>query len=493
MVADKATSVLESVKEVSHIRLEAGLQASATTIDIMDCGSNSTYDFPINECRIQDRLQARLLLIRNQHTEVLWVSADECSFRRPHMRIIKDMLAEQAGLTGGQVLIAAIHNHSAHNYLSFDPRDFANRILDVLESLRAQSRPLKSISVREGVAPAGTMVNRRLKIDSAWGDIAVTNNDGCIVDLAKDKLDASGWLAGVLSEFGSDLQKEGFAESGHILDGPLDRRLHLWTLLDDQDQTIASIGRVNVHPVSVSIAKVGAVISADYVRPLVERIESRVGGVCLIFNGAFGNVRPLQSTYNFEECDRIGNSLAEAMLAASPANESVVTLSGSSGIVKFPIKDNIPHNTAQAEKLRLDLEQKPLPAIHSKAKRQFDRIFALKVSLMPPPPDGTGLLMAHELDQGWVDCEWQAWQLGPIRIVCIPGEPFVEQALAIEGKCEHLVIGNTNGGLSYMPDPESFSAGGYESNMCLLGKEALKLLPDICQAICGPNDSDAKG
>jgi hypothetical protein len=63
-----------------------------------------------------------------------------------------------------------------------------------------------------------------------------------------------------------------------------------------------------------------------------------------------------------------------------------------------------------------------------------------------------------------------AWQLqgiriGPVALVAIPGEPFIEINQQIERASPFeytLFSGYSNGGFGYMPVPEAYPEGGYE-------------------------------
>jgi len=64
-----------------------------------------------------------------------------------------------------------------------------------------------------------------------------------------------------------------------------------------------------------------------------------------------------------------------------------------------------------------------------------------------------------------IDWQLQGIRIGPVALVCIPGEPFTEigQEIAARSPFPHtLFSGYSNGGFSYLPVRDAYPAGGYE-------------------------------
>ena len=73
---------------------------------------------------------------------------------------------------------------------------------------------------------------------------------------------------------------------------------------------------------------------------------------------------------------------------------------------------------------------------------------------------------------------FKKWEIGPIKLLCLPGEPLVELAAEIEDKHQLLAIGLSNGYRSYLPHPSQSDRGGYEANACIFSKEGLQAIID---------------
>jgi hypothetical protein len=344
-------------------------------------------------------------------------------------------------------------------------------------------RTVKKIVERVGIAPQESIINRRLYLNKKFGEICIMFNDDCVIDCEKGTLDATGQVVKVFENLSTDLVKEGLTDKAFMTDGPVDSRLHLWTIEDTDGGAIASIARVNAHAVTATQSRIGKKISSDFVGPMSGIIHSDTGAPCLVFNGAFGNTRPLQEKYCFEECDRIAGLFAETMLNADPKQSITTSISGVSlPCVGLPLRKDFPHSREELKKI---VEKKETGKKEAwELKRDNDRKSTAEILSRPGPPQETGVMLEGELDNGVVNREWQAWCLGPLKILCLPGEPFVQLCESIEKKTGFLTVGISNGYMSYLPDPESLLNGGYEANQCLLDGDTLRNIPEYAKKLC---------
>lgn len=469
-----------------------GLRAAACEADITGCGERSYRGMPLAECRIHDRLHARLLLLSGEAGEALWISADACSFRREAHDAILAAIASAGGIPAWRVMLAGNHIHSAHNYQTFSAGSFIEAILPLLPRLRAELRPTARLAVRSAHTPADApVINRRIRF-GALGQHCCMFNDSCTLDHARGQLDATGQLATEAQRLGTTLTALGLADAAIWTDGPVDDRLHLATILDQEDRPIASIARVNAHPVVATQSKVGAVVSADFIRPLEDAVRATTDGApCLVFNGAFGDTRPLLREYTVAEAGRIGRSWAAAMLTA-PAD--VRPLTGLDLAVRedaMPLRSDVPRDAAGRADLRQSLEREldvlvrsaASPAVAQQRKLLAERLATLAVLQLPPPPGHCGILLPGELERGAVGLRLQAWRLGTLGFLATGGEPFALLAKTIEESSGLLVLGVAGAYASYLPDPASCAGGGYEATECLFDPATLAHLPALAASL----------
>jgi len=475
----------------AHLHLPS-VRAAAGEIDITHCGERSYRGMPMVQCALHDQLRARLLLLSGPEGEALWISADECTFRSDSARYIRDTLAQKGGISANHILLAGTHTHAAHNYPSFNADAFAVAVLHVLPELRVRLRTVARSVVRLAHTPPDTpVINRRVGF-GPLGEHCCMFNDDCRVDVASGRLEVAHLLAAEAHRLGTTLAQLGLPTADIWADGPVDDRLHLATLQDTHGEVIASIGRVNAHAVVATQSRVGAIVSADFIRPLEDVIrQATAGAPCLIFNGAFGDTRPLQREYSTAEAQRIGQTWATAMLAA-PATECLSpTLSLATRDERLPLREDLPHDRNALMGLQATLTQQltahlatPLSLDHAiERKRLEGKLSAIAVLLLPPPPTKSGILTHGELESGAVSFELQAWRLGQLGLMAFGGEPFVRLAQEIEQHSGLLVVGAAGSYASYLLDPDSCAGGSYEATECLFGPATLARLPELAASV----------
>lgn len=464
----------------------SGVRAGFALADITRCGTTAYRKHPIASCEIRHRLYARVLLFKGENEEAAWINVDECTVRRSIANGIKRIIEDQTGIPGSSVMLTATHTHSAHGYDGLSIESLADAMSEAIEFARSRLCPVRSIEERVGSVPKGSIVNRRLNLGEKFGDVCIMHNLPTAVNLKKGELDASRKVLEFMRAYGSTPEKEGIAVDGHILKGPVDERLHLWTLLDEHGEAIAGIARVNAHAATVTQSKVGAVISADFIRPFSNAIETSIGAPCVVFNGAFGNTRPLQKEYSFAECDRIGSEWAQAVLSGSAKNYEAADFKwASDSNAPLQIRDDLPHDRKELEALSEKLKSDLLSQSAPERKKRLNKISAISRLLDPLPPEGAGILFSGELEKGFLSSEWQAWKFGPVRLLSVPGEPFVELCREIEKESGCLVVGLSNGHLSYLPNAESFLGGGFEGSQCVLSFDELNRLGALSGELAG--------
>ncbi len=205
-----------------------------------------------------------------------------------------------------------------------------------------------------------------------------------------------------------------------------------------------------VHPDVIG----GTRYSADYPAFLTARVRETLGkdwGV-LFLNAACGNINHIDvhnpnQAKGIEESTRIGRALGEATLRALEKTERFMIddLAFASRVVPSRLR-TVPEETVQeAERL---LRESPEKA------RQFNGLFA---------PAALVLGRTRQREQ---TAEIAAMRLGPMALVGMPGEIFVELARMVQHDSPFdptRLIGLTNGSLGYIPTKQGYEEGGYES------------------------------
>lgn len=199
------------------------------------------------------------------------------------------------------------------------------------------------------------------------------------------------------------------------------------------DQTIATLVNYAIHPEVLGSAR--GILSPDLCGPLYERIESQAGGIAIFMNGALGGMVTADNRHEtikssdgvpndlmWSECVRIGNLLADEALRiinqATPAENPV--LKSVSKVVDFPVDSPI---------MQYILANSPLGYISNKPNQVSTQINAL--------------------------------QIGPARILTIPGEALPNVGYYLKRKMNSqfpFLFGLTNDAFGYMMAKVDFNS-----------------------------------
>lgn len=220
---------------------------------------------------------------------------------------------------------------------------------------------------------------------------------------------------------------------------PVDRRVHTLCFRDAPGNTIATVVHAVCHPVHEMCIPL---ISAEFPGEMCLELEKAgTNGMPMFLNGAAGDINPPTVSSGPEYAHRHGTALAD-LAQGEYGNLSI---------------DTRVFMMAQSQ---LQLATRPEAHID----RSDDAIARLN-----------------------------AIRIGSLAIVFLPGEPFIETALAIERKSpfKHTIVtGYCENSIGYIPTQSALEAGGYEVGPGkwsflekgaeeLICKEALRLLQEL--------------
>ena len=201
----------------------------------------------------------------------------------------------------------------------------------------------------------------------------------------------------------------------------------------------------------------GTLFSADYPYHLTTGVKEILGEDwnVLYLNACCGNVNhinvndPNQKS-SYEESRRIGKTLAQAVLRAVQHAVPLVidALDSRTVQVDCPIRRVPDEIYAWAKE---ELQANPAEA----SKRKFNEYTP------------SGVIELAETKETCRPAEIIVFRIGPIGLVGLPAESFVELARDIQlHSLLHptWVIGLTGGSMGYMPHPRGYDEGGYEAS-----------------------------
>ncbi len=223
------------------------------------------------------------------------------------------------------------------------------------------------------------------------------------------------------------------------------------------------------HPTVVGI---DSVISADYPGAVREVIKLILGQdtVVLFGNGACGNIGPVdmlnpkRNEYGHKWRKRMGFAL------------------GCEAVKIMALTDLIPQEEVEIE-VRKDILDIPIREIPQDRLEEARKAFIGR-SLEPAPTDYHDivrrellLLAEQKAEDPFAHAEIMSIRIGKSSIIGIPAELFCDLGLQIKEKSNYkptFVVELANGCVGYVPTAESFSGGGYETELA----RSSKLIPE---------------
>ncbi len=219
---------------------------------------------------------------------------------------------------------------------------------------------------------------------------------------------------------------EGLVGNRRDPQGPVDPELAVMVVENKAGETIATVVNFACH--TNVLGPQNTLLSADWPYYMRESVEEAKGGLTLYFNGAVGDVHPLQTIRDpkgelglrtFEEAEKLGEAIGRAVLAALEHGE-------------------------YAEEVAISIEKQ---VVDLPGENRFLRLLR-----------AVGIIKRRLYD-GKVRTETWSVRLGPAQIVTIPGQPFCrlgrEVKEAMSGRYRFL-FGLANDEVAYIVPPDEW-------------------------------------
>jgi hypothetical protein len=206
--------------------------------------------------------------------------------------------------------------------------------------------------------------------------------------------------------------------------------------------------------------------SADFPGAARRRIRARFPNtICLYLNGAAGNIstRFTRRSQTFDEVDRLGNLLGDHVLALLENPESCSTdLATASKPVDLPLR-KLPAQATYAFQPsgnpRIDQTRAEGAVIEANMKRAFANRKSVTITL-------------------------PVLQIGPWKLLGVPGEPFNELAAELrEISPWAVVVGYANDYLGYFPTQQAIDDATYEALSSPFDARALDTIRNVLAAL----------
>lgn len=417
------------------------LRAGAGVIDITPAiGAALSGSFAARYATTVDSpLSVRALVLDDGEIKIALVVCDLIDIARDVVIETRQRIAEQLGMPGERVMISCTHTHTGPVLTTTgdevtDPGYLAALPGKIADAVALADSRLAPARIAAGVGDVqGVCFNRRWRTS----DGRVTMN----------------WRAN---------RDDGFIEPV----GPVDPQVTALLVETPAGSPVALWANLSLHYVGTDNDRG---ISADYYGKFAREIGRLLGDQCigLLSNGTSGNINTIDVDRQVEETGEARSRLVATAVAATAAAATLMQqrhddLTLAARTVSVPVqRREIPaEDIALSERILASPDtgddqpsndfsftrNDPMPA-------RWVRLFAgetLAVAAMPE--DSTA--------------EVQVMRIGPLGLVALPGEIFVEFGLAIKAAAPFAnvaVVSLANGDLGYVPTEEAFAQGGYET------------------------------
>jgi hypothetical protein len=411
-----------------------------------------------------DDLQARCAVLDDGSSTLALIALDLIGLEHGHAAAIKRSVSERCGLKPEQVLMACTHTHSGPDTLNLH---------DSGEQLTRYCRELYS-DVADCVARA------------------VDRLEPTAISIARCDVPGLAFNRRLLLRDGSvRLNLERIEESRIAGRGPADPGASI-LLFTCGGETRGAVANFTLH--ATVLDQENLLFTRDWPGYLADALRETLPGepVVLFFNGAFGNINQIATPgiwiSNFQEAERIGTTIAGKLAGAL---ESPVSLPDAAVRIQHAWIE-IPRRVSRSpEEILGEIGQVRSRLIDPAGGRPGGKERAvLEKELIFLQEEG-------ELSRGSGSerVEVQRVTVGEVEIIGVPGEIFVEYGLELKktSPMAHcLVFGNANGSAGYIPLPESFAEGAYETRLSRGSRLAPEAGPMIMQAVEKMRSNDSR-
>lgn len=374
---------------------------------------------------VHRRISTRAFVARHGRRAVCLIANDLLELERPRVERIRRDIAARTGIPEAAILLHFIHTHSAP-WMERGLLDANDRYVDF-----ATDR-----IVENAVAAANDTVSfRECRMRAGAGTCGISGRRGL-----------------VFPENGRPY-REINAEGGH------DRRFSILQFVPADGKNPVTLVNYACHPVVLGSDSV--IVSPDYPGRAREVVEAAWGGTMLFFNGAAGDINPVEEGFTDPAvADRYGERLAASILDARLEDVGSVTPTGAAALDVATRRVLLPYRDRKITKgfLLREAERKGSETTEFHTWKDDLRTWAAK--------------MSTELDAGRIGdglpVELTAIRLGPAVLFFAQGELFNRYQVELKKRFPNtplFVVGYANGEIGYIPDAEAFAHPGYETDM----------------------------
>lgn len=462
----------------------AGIRAGAEKVDITPAVP-AAIDLLQTASEVAHPLYARVLYLEDGDDQAILVATDYEGILRTAYEKLRGAIARATGVPTSRIVVNANHSHNAP-WINLDLED-----LLAPHGIRQADK-----KYFEGVVARIAEAARRAR--DASRPVTLAAGSAKLPELAWNR--RTGYV--------KPADEARFNRKRRYPIGITDPTLGLVRFDDVMGKPVAVLTVYASHYVSAGPGKV----SSSYPGPAMGAIEKELGGGCvaLFFQGCAGNVAPHPDLPNGsrEAVEKAGALFAGRALPVlkgkmKPLGVDAFTFGSRKVTLPFaPLREHGSMDYVRSlftkPSVNASATYTPLPL--AGLERELDRALQLYQRhrgdkdaysyVLNLTAYGDRLTLARNLKE-WSDYDFQALRAGPLCLVFLPGELFIEFGLEIRDEvgAEYTFVAAYNDLTPvYVPDATAFEEGGYEVGLwCystpetgkVLVREAVKLVKSL--------------
>ncbi len=393
---------------------------------------------------VHDELYARCLVLDDGTTRLAFAVVDNTMISREVYDQAKKLVHEKTGIPIQNICISATHTHSTPRaVVGLKPNSAEHK--DYLNFL--------AIRISDGIRRA---VNRLAPAKIAWGSFQEPRYVHNRRRFLKEQ-----FLAANKNPFGIGGEIVSMNANANKADkeaGPTDPEVSVISVQHADGRPLAVFANYSLHYIG---GIPGGTVSADYYGVFADRVQELMQAdrqspafVAIMSNGTSGDINanalgaPRKKYARYERMTQVGNDLAEGTvkLIKELEHRSDITLAAAATELELKIRKPDDKRIAWANKTKV--------AADHKGRLSRPQIYARETLFLKDYPDT-------------VQIPLQAFRIGDLVVAQSPCETFAETGLAIKKDSpfadQTFTIELANGYSGYLPSPQQFTWGGYET------------------------------
>ncbi|NOY00849.1 MAG: hypothetical protein GXP30_14130 [Verrucomicrobia bacterium] len=393
---------------------------------------------------VHDELYARCLVLDDGTTRLAFAVVDNTMISREVYDQAKQLIHEKTGIHIHNICISATHTHSTPRaVVGLKPNSAEHK--DYLNFL--------AIRISDGIRRA---VNRLAPAKIAWGSFEEPRYVHNRRRFLKEQ-----FLAANKNPFGIGGEIVSMNANANKADkeaGPTDPEVSVISVQHADGRPLAVFANYSLHYIG---GIPGGTVSADYYGVFADRVQEQLQAdrqspafVAIMSNGTSGDINanalgaPRKKYERYERMTQVGNDLAEGTvkLIKELEHRSDITLAAAATELELKIRKPNAKRIAWANKTKV--------AADHKGRLSRPQIYARETLFLKDYPDT-------------IQVPLQAFRIGDLVVAQSPCETFAETGLAIKKNSSFpgrtFTIELANGYSGYLPSPQQFTWGGYET------------------------------